>query len=105
MKYKTITVPLYGDKIVIIITTDLSKIADKYKLELNGKEDAIVFDIGHRIYGVAFMSYNHGIIAHEALHLVRFIYEGINANFSLENDEHQCILLEWIVNEIYKVLE
>ncbi len=46
-----------------------------------------------------------GQIAHEAKHAVNFIYQFIGKELDLENDEDECYLLQWLVDEIYKVKE
>lgn len=44
-----------------------------------------------------------GTIAHEAKHLVNKIFQDIGQELDLENDEAECYLLGWIVDEIYKL--
>ena len=46
-----------------------------------------------------------GTIAHEAKHLVNKIFQDIGQELDLENDEAECYLLGWIVDEIHKIKE
>lgn len=45
-----------------------------------------------------------GIIAHEAKHLVNFIFNDVGVELNIFNDETEAYLLGWIVDEIHKLL-
>jgi len=95
--------------LTIIKTDDLEKVSEKYKLRSLHGIDACVFrnyrKNGSAVYFMAFeKNINPGIIAHESLHLVGLIYEDIHAILEIENDEPQCYLIEWIVNQCYNFL-
>ena|SRR3982751_3589708 len=47
---------------------------------------------------------DHGLIAHEALHIVGYIFACIKCKMDLDNDEPQCYLLAWVVGEVYKAI-
>jgi thiaminase len=47
---------------------------------------------------------NHGVIAHESKHIVNLIFKEINYLIDMDNDEVECYLLGWVVNEINKVI-
>lgn len=42
-------------------------------------------------------------VAHEAKHLVNEIFIDISAQLDLNNDEFECYLLQWVMEEIYKI--
>jgi len=42
-----------------------------------------------------------GVIAHESKHLVNHIYSAIHCNLDIYNDEPECYLLGWIVDEVH----
>lgn len=48
---------------------------------------------------------DHGTIAHEALHIVGYIFNSIKCKMDLDNDEPQCYLLGWVVDEVYKAID
>ncbi|MCK5605285.1 hypothetical protein KAR91_25560 [Candidatus Pacearchaeota archaeon] len=110
MRKKTIKIPLYHGEIIIIQTDDLSKIEKEYKTESLHYCDAVVFrnfkPNGYSKYVIAFDSkVDPSIIAHESLHLTGYIFHDMKAYFDIENDEPQCYLLEWIVDECHKFLK
>lgn len=44
-----------------------------------------------------------GIIAHESKHLVNQIFKEIRQKLDVDNDEVECYLLGWIVDEVAKI--
>ena len=46
-----------------------------------------------------------GEIAHEVKHLVNEILIYINAQLDLNNDEFECYLLQWVMDEVYNFYE
>lgn len=46
----------------------------------------------------------HGIIAHEALHIVNFILSHVGSEFDDDNHEHYTYLLEWVIGVVYGFL-
>jgi hypothetical protein len=48
-------------------------------------------------------NFNEGDIAHEANHLVNLIYNHIGAKRDMSNQEPECYLIGYLVNEIYKI--
>lgn len=107
-------IPIYGGKLIFVVTDKYEEKSKKYKLDFNERD--------LNCLGLAFEDYykdrkayyifirethkdNWGIISHEALHITNFIldYVGIPANNN--NDECHCYLLGWIVQTIQKHLE
>lgn len=110
MKFYKVKIPLYQGTLTIIKTDDLEKVSYKYKLISLHGVDACAFRTykknGAALYFLAFeKKVTPGIIAHESLHLVGLIYEDIHAILDIENDEPQCYLIEWIVDECHKFLK
>lgn len=109
MRKKTIKIPLYHGEIIIIQTDDLSEIEKEYKTESLHGFDTATFrypkENGYTRYIIAFSKIEPGIIAHDALHATGLIFQDVNAYFHMENDEPQCYLLEWIVDECHKFLK
>lgn len=106
MRKKTIKIPLYQGEVTLIKTDDLKEVEKKYKTQSLHGYDACVLRDGHSQYIIAFTNnIRVGIIAHEALHLIGYIYEDIGAILDVKNDEPQCYLLEWIVDECHKFIK
>jgi len=108
---KTIKIPIYFGKLIIHQVEDLKSIEQKYDLtSLHGK-GACAFknhdkNDGYFRYVMAFTDdCSPRMIAHEALHVVSFIYNDRGIYLDNENDETQCYLLGWIVNECHKILK
>ncbi len=110
MRKKKIKIPLYHGEITIIKTDNLLDVEKMYNTESMHFCDAVVFrdfkPSGYSRYVVAFSKdISPGTIAHESLHLTGYIFADMNASFDMVNDEPQCYLLEWIVEEIHKFLK
>ena len=45
-----------------------------------------------------------GVVAHECLHLIRHLYQDIGITFNMENDEHQCYLIGFLFDQVYKFI-
>ena len=102
---KTIETPLFNDKINIVVTKKISKIAKEYNLSIGDGVDGVCWADKGEIYIGITKKATPGLIAHEALHAVGFIFEGVNIKMDISNDEHQCYLLQFIVDEVYKTIK
>lgn len=111
---KVLPIPIYKGKLVIIFSNNLKKISEtvpRFKEEelyahalyrnWKGTEGFIIVLNFHN----PSRKITHGVIAHEALHVVNFLAQsrGIEADFT--NDEPLTYLLEWTVDEIYKYMK
>ncbi len=121
MKIKKIRVPIYGSKVIFIESKDYDEVVKYFKridydfylksgeifacvivhhtVEKGEKYNCIYFimDSGNK-----FNDFNHGVIAHEALHLANDIAEyKSHSNFS---QEPLSYLVEYFVQEICKFL-
>lgn len=105
MKKKTIKVPLYPNKLVMYKCDDLKEIQELYDLSDCSNHDAIVFE--HKGLDIVAFSktISPSIIAHESLHITNNIFRSISAQPDLDNDEPQCYLLGWIVEQCHKFLD
>ena len=101
----TIKVPLYLEEITIIFFTDEQQIKERFpesepesfiaKVLYEDGTHYVIFDLKENL--------THGIIAHEAYHLMNNIFKVIGHKTHMQNHEPEAYLLEWIVNEIYKI--
>jgi hypothetical protein len=46
-----------------------------------------------------------GIIAHECKHAVNFIFQWHGQKLSLDNDEHECYMLDWLVDQAHNSIK
>jgi hypothetical protein len=112
MQKKKIKIPIYfGDLIIIQVenSEEIEKIKKKYNIELPNSFNAFTFNIYKKRYTRYIMVFeencNPRMIAHESLHVVRYIFEDRKMWFETnDNDEAQCYLLGWIVGECHKFL-
>ena len=102
MKRKTINIPIYNSSLTIIFDKDFSYIEKKYGTESLSNYGAITmrnpFKFGH--YIVAFTHTKEGIIAHEIVHLVNYIFKDKGIKLDVENDEAQAYLTGWLYDKI-----
>lgn len=101
-----ISVPIFGTRFYVVKYTDKSQLSEYIGTKDVSPLDAFVTYINEDIH--VFFDVNktesHGIIAHEAKHIVNFIFKEINYLIDMDNDEVECYLLGWVVSEINKVL-
>lgn len=114
MQKKKIKIPIYfGDLIIIQVedSKEINTIIQKYNIIIINNPSAFTFrnnhNNGYTEYIMVFeKETNPRIIAHESLHIVRYMFEDRKMFFETnENDEAQCYLLGWIVGECHKFLD
>ena len=114
-----IPIPIYGGKLVLILTSNIEKVYTAYdtpcpkyvpddgigcisatafrKILYSGKENVvhyvIAFPSGKRIAP--------GAIAHEAHHITKNILLDRGIPINPNEDENECYLLGWIVNQVH----
>lgn len=113
--YKEINkeIPLYKGQLVVIICDEIEKIkniapnfphseifAHSYGKEYNGEEGYFILLNPQSKQA----KITNGIIAHEALHIVNILFQQRGVGYQLDNDEHACYLLQWIVDEVCAVI-
>lgn len=109
IKEKAIKIPIYGGRLTIYILDKLSDIQKKYNLVNTDHADACFFRQPNynSYYIIAYekqVIHNHGIIAHEALHFTHGVLDDKVVKPDFENDEVECYLLQWTINQIYKMI-
>jgi hypothetical protein len=106
MRRKVIRIPIYKGRLVLIQAHDFSYIQERYGLpdDISGY-DGLAFRF-REDYVIAFLGTpKPGVVAHESLHIVNEICKTHIIHLSLDNDEPQAYLLEWIVDECFKFLK
>lgn len=105
MLYKA-KVPIYYGELHVIISDDFTK-HGRFDKSVNDYK-AIATTIGESKWGIFINPKHineHSVIAHEALHIVGYIFESIKCKMDLDNDEPQCYLLGWVVEQTYKAIK
>lgn len=115
-KVKSVRVPLYGGRLVMIFSNSSEKI--KKTIPSWDKETDEVY--GHAWYinykdrqGFAMIlnfhskraKITHGTIAHEAMHLALYIAEERGIELDFKNPEPLTYIIGWIVDETYKYIK
>jgi len=118
---KSITIPIYGNRLHICISSDFVKdIPEINKYFNNNFDDAddvlgmsqqrgghtlIIVNIEKhkRIFKKDFEIEVFGTIAHESVHACNTIFEQNGIKLDMNNDEPQSYFIEYIVKEIFKV--
>lgn len=104
MKKTKIKVPVYDRVVYVIHATNMDKVTKKFDLRPGAeKYDAFCFRKDDFIYAV-FQTKKPHIIAHECVHLVNMIFDDVNAELDLRNDEPQAYLTGFLFKKIYKSL-
>lgn len=105
-----IDIPLYPCKLGILICDDIEKInsilGTEYEEIKTGLATAhdLTFYITLNPNNPEF-KLTHGVIAHEALHIVNLIFDRLDVFYSFDNDEHAAYLLMWIVDVVHEYYE
>lgn len=113
MRQTTVGIPLYLGSFTIIQSNDFAAICEEYDLvnpEAMMGVDAISFKNtgkGEASNYIAVFSDEHSpkIIAHECLHITNYIFEDRGMRMDVNNDEAQCYLLGWIVEQCHNFLK
>jgi hypothetical protein len=106
MKKKTIQIPIYNVKLTVFFDKDLSYIEKTYRTVSLSNYGAITmkspFNFYH--YIVAFTHVEEGIIAHEVVHLVNYIFKDKGLKLDVDNDEAQAYLTGWLYDKIKQII-
>lgn len=102
MKEVILKTPLYLVEIKLIIYNDESKINhDSKEYQYKDRIGCVYLKDGFIILILNnYHNLTNGEIAHEAKHAVNEILLHIGASLDLNNDEHECYLLQWLIDEI-----
>lgn len=113
--YKKVSVPLYFGHLHIAIAEDLGDAVRG--LGIGRSTDPPAFDCFGAIttertdkngithwYALFTPKQKAGVIAHEAKHIVNFIFLSRGLQLDPVHDEHECYLLGWVVQQIYDAI-
>jgi hypothetical protein len=113
MIHKSIEVPLYHQRIQIIVCDDAEKEIDQINKKYPSNIDKFEFSgyaEGSGKYNLIVLNKKYltdepfaiSTIAHESLHVTSFIMKRVGMHPDVDNDEAQAYLLSWIVEQVYK---
>lgn len=105
---ETLDIPLYKGDITICVFTNLKysveKCGFKYNGEMNHYESFLVRTEEMKYFMFIPPTISHGVVASTARRLCKLIYEGERIKICSAQIQHECRLLEWIVDKTYLVL-
>lgn len=105
---KTIKVPIVDSIIIVYQNENIEDSLKQAGLKYNPENSsALTFHLGFQTNLVIFDEQNckPGIIAHEAKHIVNYIFTDMGYKLDNDNDEMECYFLEWVVNQLHKYLK
>lgn len=110
MKSKIVNIPIYEVELEFIKTKDIISVASDMGFNVSGNVTAFAAsnsssDKEPLFRIVLSKKADQGVIAHECLHIVGMLYEYIGAKLDEVNDEPQCYLLQFLVDECNKFLK
>ena len=108
MKKAKIKVPIFPSTIYLFEYKDVNQFDKEYKnysfdVDTRGFH-AGVFELSNGIHMVFHNDgkLTPGMIAHECKHAVNLIFANIKYQLDETNDEVECYLLQWLIDEVYK---
>lgn len=110
MKIKEIEIPIYYGNLILVKTNNLKKLNRKFTIDgdITKLFGAVTFTQhdkdGFTKYIIAFNKEDitPSLIAHEAVHLVNYIFRDRLIYLDSLNDEPQAYLTGWIVDQCHK---
>ena len=103
---RTLDIPIYRGEIIIHWDKDLSYVQEKYGTVPLDNFGAVSLKLDHQKYMVAFEGdLDLGLIAHEVVHLVNFLFTDTGVVLDTQNDEAQAYLTAWIFDTIYETIK
>ncbi|WP_347216529.1 hypothetical protein [Chryseobacterium sp.] len=109
MKVHKHQVPLYFQFLNIVVTENFTESLDKLKLTydksdpVNKWESFVGFEYG-KIWIFVRSKTDVSVIAHEAVHIVNYVFKQAHISLDLDNDEPQAYLMGWVVDKIIKAI-
>ena len=91
---KTIKIPLYFEKLKIVIVEVLDN--PEYEAYVKFEKKTMVVYVQPTA--------SPSVVAHEAVHIANYVFIRCGIMPDLENDEPQAYLVGWIVNQISTIL-
>lgn len=107
MKTKIIPIPIYFGKLVLVVVTDWNEFDKTYNTKVAQHDYASVTVTleSEDICIIGIKNFSFGVMAHETVHVVNYIYEKCNMQLDIKNDEPQAYLTGWVVSEVVKFLK
>ncbi|RUT68678.1 hypothetical protein D0817_20170 [Flavobacterium cupreum] len=101
---------VYHGYLVVIISKDLNKVANKYNFPDASKYAAFTFEkcvdnVDSFYIVLDEKNIQYDIIAHEVVHLVNYIFDSHGCQLDSKNDEPQAYLTGYIFNKILKTIK
>jgi hypothetical protein len=107
-KFKT-KIPLYGGSLEILFPDGkdaITAVEEHYNFSLEEFSAVCLHQKNSKParYALVFRleDFTPGLAAHEAKHLVNYIYKDNYIKLDVDNDEPECYLLSWIVNRVHE---
>lgn len=92
---KTYKIPIYNDKLEIILCDDITSLNASFNdLDMVKGDHAVTFARGTKLrIGIQMDKITPGTICHEAKHAVNMIFQDKGLTLDPNNDEAECYLL------------
>ena len=105
---KKFNIAIYERDVFVYISNNKRQIEKKIQLDegtLYDGSDASTFSIVNDnnvrdMFMVFDENVSIGTIAHECKHTINFLYKDLGVKLDIDNDEHECYLLGWLIDEI-----
>jgi hypothetical protein len=106
MLTKSFVVNPYKRSIVVCQSKCLKRLFEEYDIRDDpDKYEAVTANRGNMVVMLFRQNPTPGVIAHEAVHAVNYIFQNIGQSLCVKNDETQAYLTEFIVNKVHKILK
>ncbi len=109
---RKIFVPIYAQEVELYYGThkELNKVNNHYQLVKFSESchARCAFVDGPNIFLLLLrndLEIGYGGVAHECKHLVNFIFIKLGMALDVENDEHECYLLDWLVTQVLSIIK
>lgn len=107
-------IPIYFGELWVVIADDFKKAGEEMGITFReGINDCLGVAVTKRtehagVFLIMIKTHkidHHDVVAHESLHTVNAIFESRGVEISTSNDEPQCYMLGWIVNEVENAIK
>jgi len=102
---KKFKIPIYHQTLIVIQTDDFKAVEKQYGLDSTREYDGFVFKYNGDIIVVFNYDVTYGIMVHEAVHIVNYIFSSVSMHLDTHNDETQAYLTEYVAELILKVIK
>lgn len=113
---KLVQIPIYPGRILIVFTEDVDIVKEYFSdydspvvtgvTGVSPKHSnlyTVTVIVNPNIKDISGLMTIHGVIAHEALHVVQEVFYNVGIEMDLDNPEPANYFLGWVVEEMYKV--